>query len=189
MSKYITLIILGLHLISIVRSGEIDNEGIYPEPVPTLENTCSLWDSMYEKHKECLMNLAVQKYRLEHEKTTIVNHNSRTVMDLKIEIEDLKNIKSTRSVEYEMKLSELKKQIGDLTTEVSSIEIKMKKVNGDIVTVQNNNSEFESYIRRIRSQNDDLEMFLDTVKRDYQDLQTSCDNKKPDIGQGISDTD
>ena len=175
----ISIIIFETQCINIIR------DKFDPQP----EDNCMMWDSLYEKQKECLMNLAVQKYVYENSSEVVVNRSSQEVITLESEIRSLTNEQSRRKAEYRLKLSNMRMMIESLTTENNDLESKINKIKVDIETITENNTEFQTYLSQVQTQNIKLEAHIQILREDNQKLILQCKNKGNSntnilIGQG-----
>ena len=163
----------------------------YPDFIKGAENQCSLWDSMYEKQKQCLMDLAVQRYIKKTKKTTIINRSSTTVISLETEIRNLQNTLSSRKAQDKINLLNMKKKIEILRNENNEQELLIKKIEMDVETVGKNNSEFVNYLNEVETQNIKLEAKIQIMIEQNQQLKLTCQNKQDPninilIGKGIN---
>ena len=164
---------------------------IFPTFTPEPTESCFIWESIYEKQKDCLMQLAVEKHLWKTSGSTSSSSSSETVIQLTRELEDLRSWNDNKKREYEARIMDLKQQISEITTDVTTIEIQIEKTTNDVSLVQKNNSDFENYLTLIQNQNIELEAHLQVLNEEQVSLRRLCENNvspKPpiDIGQGFS---
>ena len=175
-----------------VDATEIDTTIYYPEVKESNEDSCFMWKSMYEKQKECLMKLAVAKYKYENEPKTVVNTSSPNVVNLKMELNQLKKIYIKKKTEYKSKITQIKKSIQIITGDIRTFESKLKRVHFDIDKVRNNNLQFKEYLKQSKNQNNNLTSFLRILIDEKTRLTSSCGKSKEKdvvIGRGYTNSD